>query len=59
MWRKSETVDADSFILYIKTSLTYKEIAEDIQTRLDTSNYELNRQLLKGKNKKVIDLMKG
>ena len=51
-------MDADSFILYIKTSVTYKDIAEDIKTRLDTSNYELNRQLLKGKNKKVIDLMK-
>ena len=52
-------MDADSFILYIKTSVTYKDIVEDVETRLDTSNYELNRQLLKGKNKKVFDLMKG
>ena len=35
-----------------------KDIAEDIQTRFNTSNYELNRPLPKGKNKKVIGLMK-
>ena len=30
-----------------------------LKTRFDTSNYELDRPLLKGKNKKVIGLMKG
>ena len=29
-----------------------------LKTRFDTSNYELDRPLLKGKNKKVIGLMK-
>ena len=33
-------------------------IAEDGETRFNTSNYELDRPLLKGKNKKVIILMK-
>ena len=30
-----------------------------LKTRFDTSNYELDRPLLKGKIKKVIGLMKG
>ena len=38
---------------YIKTDDIYKDIAEDVETRFDTSNYELDRQLTKGKNKKV------
>ena len=51
-------MDADSFIAYIKTDDIYKDIGEDIETRFDTSNYELDRPLLKGTNKKVIALMK-
>ena len=34
------------------------DIAEDVETRFDTSNYELDRPLPKGKNKKVIGLIK-
>ena len=47
-------MDKDSFIVYIniKTGDIYKDIAQDIQTRFDASNYELNRSLPKGKNKK-------
>ena len=41
-----------------KTDDIYKDIAEDVETRFDTSDYELNRPLLIGKNKKVIGLMK-
>ena len=41
-----------SFILYINTDDIYKDIAEDVETRLDTSNFELCRLLPKGKNKK-------
>ena len=47
----------DSFMIYIKTDI-YKDIAKDVETRFDTSNYELDRPLPKGKNKKVIGLMK-
>ena len=36
----------------------YKDIVEDVETRFDTSNYELNRPLPKGKNRKVIGVMK-
>ena len=49
---------AYSFIVYIKTDYIYKDIVEDVKTKLDTSNYELDRSLPKGKNKKVIGLMK-
>ena len=51
-------IDTDSFIVYIKADDIYKNIAEDIETRFDNSNYELDRLLPKGKNKKVIVLMK-
>ena len=32
-------MDTNSFIVYIKTDDIYKDIAEDIETRFDTSNY--------------------
>ena len=48
-------MDTDSFIVYIKTDDIYKDIAEDVETRFDTSNYELDRPLPKGKNKNKID----
>ena len=48
-------MDADSFIVYIKTDDIYKDIAENIETRFDTSNYELDRPFSKGKNKKLLD----
>ena len=50
-------MDTNSFIVYIKTYEISKEIA-DVETRSDTSNYELNRPPLKRKNKKVIGVMK-
>ena len=40
-------MDTDSFIVYIKTDDTYKDIAKDI-VRFDTSNYALKRLLPKG-----------
>ena len=48
----------DSFIMNIKTEDFYKDIANDVEKRFDTSNYEVNRPLPTGKNKKVIWLMK-
>ena len=44
----------DSFVMNIKTNDFYKDISSDV----DTSNYEVNRPLPIGKNKKVIGLMK-
>ena len=55
---KSCYMDTDSFIIYIKTEDFYEDIAHDIEKRFDTSNYECNRPLPTGKNKKVIGLMK-
>ena len=44
-------MDTDNFIVYIKTEDIYKDdVAEDVETRFDTSNYELDRSLPKGKN---------
>ena len=51
-------MDTDSFIASIKTQDIYSDIAKHVETRLNTSNYKLDRQLCKGKNKKVIGLMK-
>ena len=52
-------MDADSFIGYIKRDDIYKDIAEDVEIRFDTSNYELecnsiDWSLPKGRNKNVI-----
>ena len=46
--------DTDSFIVHVKTDDIYEKIAEDVETRLYSSNYELNRPLPTGKRKKVI-----
>ena len=51
-------MDTDSFIMNIKTNDFYEDIASDVKNRFDTSNYEVNRPLPTGKNKKVIGLMK-
>ena len=50
--------DTDSFIINIKTKDFYKDIANDVEDRFYTSNYEVDRPLPTGKNKKVIGLMK-
>ena len=47
-------MDTDSFIMHIKT----EDIADDVEKRFDISNYDVNRPLPTGKNKKVIGLMK-
>ena len=36
----------------------YKDVAEDVEQIFATSNYETDRSLPKGKNKKVIGLLK-
>ena len=51
-------MDTDSFIMHIKTKDFYKDIANDVERRFDTSIYEVNRPLPTGKNKEVIGLMK-
>ena len=51
-------MDTDSFVMNIKTEDFHKDIANDVDKRFDTSNYEVDRPLPTGKNKKVIGLMK-
>ena len=52
--------DTDSFIMHIKTDDFYKDINNDVDKWLDTSNYDKNdnRPLEIGKNKKVIGKFK-
>ena len=45
-------MDTESFIEYTKADDIYEDIAEDVETRFDTSNYELDRPLPNTKNKK-------
>ena len=50
-------MDTDTFIVYMKTDDIYKDIAEDVETRFNTSNHEsecdsIDRPLPKGKIKK-------
>ena len=51
-------MDTDSVIIQIRTEDVYEDIADDIEKRLDTPNYEINRQFPTKKNKKLIGLMK-
>ena len=46
----------DSFIIHIKTEDFYEDIANDVEKCFDTSNYDDNRPLPVGMNKKVINL---
>ena len=52
--------DTDSFIFLVKTNDFYKDISDDIEKCFDTSAYskDIDRPLLKGINKKVIDKFK-
>ena len=51
-------VDTRSFTAYMNTEEFYVDLAKDIETWFDSSNKELERPLPKGKNKKVIGLIK-
>ena len=51
-------MDTDIFLIYIETGDIHVDISKDVETKHDTSNYELDRSSPKGKDKKVIGLMK-
>ena len=51
-------MDTDSLVYHNETEDFYTDIADDVQTRFDTSGYCPNRPLPVGLNKKVIGLMK-
>ena len=42
-------MDADSFIVHVQTDDIQEDIAEDVETKFDTSNFEIGRPLPKGK----------
>ena len=48
-------MDTNRFIVCIKTDDIYKDIAEDAETRFNTSNYELDGLLQKEKNNNWIN----
>ena len=48
-------MDTDSVIINIKTEDFYQDIANDVEKRSDKSNYEVNKPLPKGKNKKWLN----
>ena len=50
-------MDTDNVIVYVETEIIYEDTAGDVETRFDTSNFEIDRPLPEGKNK-VIGLMK-
>ena len=43
-------MDTKILILYINSDDIYQDIANDVETRFGTSNFELDRLLPKGKN---------
>ena len=51
-------MDTDSSLVYVRAENTSSEISKDFQTWFDISNYKLDKPLAKGKNKKVIGLVK-
>ena len=50
--------DTGSFIVYPKFEKFYVDLAGDVEASFDTSNFEVDRLLPTGKNKKVMGLMK-
>ena len=51
-------MDTHGFIVYIKTKDIYKDIANNVEKRFDTSNYVVEIPLPIGKNRKMIKLIK-
>ena len=47
-------MDTDSFIVHVKTDDIYKDVTEDVETRLNTSSYKLDRPLPKRETKKGV-----
>ena len=47
-----------SFVIHIKTEHFYEDIANDVEKRFDTFNFDDNRPLPVDMNKKVIGLFK-
>ena len=57
-WKIQIVLYGYSFTVQIKTNGIYKDVGEDVETKFNTSNYELDRPLPKGKNKNGIGSIK-
>ena len=51
-------MDTDSFIFHVKTKDVYKDITEDVEKQIWCFKFWDRQTIAKGKNKKVIGLMK-
>lgn len=51
VWKQCNT-DTDSFLAHVKSEHVYKDLAEDIGQKFNTSNYEVQRPLLIEKKQK-------
>ena len=47
-------MNTGNFVVHVKTDDNYKDIAEDVATRFDTSNFERDRPLPKEKKLKTV-----
>lgn len=50
--------DTHNYKIQVKSEDVYVDLAEDFETKFNTSNYEVDRPLPIGKNKKMIGLIK-
>ena len=44
-------------LVNVKLENIYADLAEDVEEKFETSNYEVERPLFRGKNKKAIELI--
>ena len=44
-------MDTDSFIVHVKLEHVYEDLAENVEKKIDTSNYEVGRSLPMAKTK--------
>ena len=48
-------MDTDRFAVHVKTDDIYLDIAKDVEKRFYTSNFEIDRSLPAGNNKKLLN----
>ena len=51
LYGENAKLDIDSFIVYVEADDIYKDIAEDVETKFDTSNFEIDKPSSKEKTK--------
>ena len=51
-------INTDNLIVHVKSEDVYEDLARNVETSFNTSNYEVKRFLPISKNKKVIELVK-